>query len=82
MKKIVLASASTRRRDILEQCGISFEVKVSDVDENIESSGPDDLVTKLSYLKAKDVLCRVRTQIYTAKELFRHTRTMGVPKSL
>ncbi|MBO7401444.1 MAG: septum formation protein Maf [Lachnospiraceae bacterium] len=55
MKKIVLASASARRRDILEQCGISFEVKVSDVDENIESSGPDDLVTKLSYLKAKDV---------------------------
>ncbi len=55
MKKIILASASARRRDILEQCGIEFEVRVSEVDENIGSAGPDDLVTKLSYLKAKDV---------------------------
>ena len=55
MKPLILASASARRRDILEQCGIAFKVQVSDVDENIEADGPADLVTKLAMLKARDI---------------------------
>lgn len=55
MKPLILASASARRRDILEQCGIAFSIEVSDIDENIEAKDPADLVTKLSLLKARAV---------------------------
>lgn len=45
---IVLASASPRRRDILEQAGIPFTVCVSDVDESLE---PDDLAQPVEAAK-------------------------------
>ena len=34
--KFILASKSPRRKELLEQTGISFEVMVSDADENIK----------------------------------------------
>lgn len=55
MKKIILASQSPRRREIMKLVGIDFDVVISDCDENIEYDGPADMVEKLSYLKAKDV---------------------------
>lgn len=33
MKKIILASASPRRRALLEALGIDFEVRVADIEE-------------------------------------------------
>ena len=33
MKKIILASGSPRRQELLSQIGISFEVRTSDADE-------------------------------------------------
>ena len=53
--KVILASASPRRKEILGKTGIDFEVQVSDCDENIDENQPDKLVMKLSELKAKDV---------------------------
>ena len=35
MKRIVLASASPRRKELLEQIGLRFEVEPSDCDEEI-----------------------------------------------
>ena len=55
MNKIILASASPRRREIMQLVDLEFDVIVSDCDENIEYDGPADMVEKLSYLKAKDV---------------------------
>lgn len=46
--EIVLASASPRRRDILEQAGIPFTVCASDVDESLE---PDDLAQPVEAAK-------------------------------
>ena len=37
MKKIILASASPRRRELLAQIGLEFTVMPSDVEENPES---------------------------------------------
>jgi len=54
--KIILASSSPRRKDIMEQVGIPFEVRVSEVDENIGITKPDLLVKALSKLKAGAVL--------------------------
>ena len=56
--KVILASASPRRKEILGKTGIDFEVQVSDCDENIDENRPDELVMKLSELKAKAVAAK------------------------
>lgn len=53
--KIILASASPRRRELLEQIGLSFEVVTSHVEEKISSARPDRVVEELSCQKAKAV---------------------------
>ncbi len=53
--KVILASASPRRSDILKQAGIPFEVCVSDIEENSTAAKPADVVEELSAQKAGDV---------------------------
>lgn len=55
MKKIILASASPRRKELLTQIGFDFTVMPSDVEENPESTLPQDVVIELSKQKARDV---------------------------
>lgn len=57
--KIILASGSPRRKELLAQIGIDFEVMVSDVLENSRASGPEALVRELSGIKAKAVCDRL-----------------------
>ena len=52
MKKIVLASASPRRRELLSQVGIIFEVKPASGEERITSTEPSKGVEELSCQKA------------------------------
>ena len=55
MTKIILASASDRRKDILSQVGISYEVMPSSIDEDaIQADTPAALVEALSAAKAED----------------------------
>lgn len=56
-KKIVLASASPRRKKLLSQIGLNFIVESSNIDEQFdkESSDFDSLVKDLAYKKAKNV---------------------------
>lgn len=53
--KIILASASPRRKELMEQIGLSFTVEPSDAEENIGLTDPKELVAELSKLKADDV---------------------------
>ncbi len=54
--RVVLASASPRRREILEQIGLPFTVVPSCAEENVaEGISPSLLVQSLSLLKAADV---------------------------
>lgn len=55
MKKIVLASASPRRRELLAQIGFTFTVMPSDIEENLKSALPQDMVIELSKAKGRDV---------------------------
>ena len=57
-KPLVLASGSPRRKELLEQVGLSFVIDVADVDENLEADTPAELVEKLSQKKALHVLGR------------------------
>ena len=55
MNKIILASGSPRRKDILTAHGIDFEILVSDVDESFSETNPKKVVEELSRRKAKAV---------------------------
>ena len=51
-KKIILASASPRRRELLIQIGLDFDVVVSETEEKITSTEPAKVVEELSRQKA------------------------------
>ncbi len=62
MRKIILASASPRRRELLTQAGVRFEVVVSDAREVITKSDPAQIVEELAYTKAKAVAGLMREE--------------------
>lgn len=60
MHKVILASNSPRRKEILRQIGIPFEVMPSTCDENTVKTNPSEVVTELSMKKAEDVAYKVK----------------------
>ena len=54
-KKIILASAYPRRRELLTQIGLDFDVVVSETEEKINSTEPAKVVEELSAQKAEAV---------------------------
>lgn len=54
-KRIILGSASPRRRELLEQIGVEFEVKVSGKEEVYYSLDPVAIVKELALMKAENV---------------------------
>jgi septum formation protein len=57
--RLILASASPRRRELLAQAGYVFAVEAADVDESPgEGEPPDEYVKRLSEEKAQAVLAR------------------------
>lgn len=55
MKRIILASASPRRKELMAQAGFVFDIFVSTKEEKICSRSPEDTVKQLSEQKALDV---------------------------
>lgn len=55
MKKIILASGSPRRRELLSRIGLEYKVLVSHADENTSVAEPNEMVCKLSDMKAQAV---------------------------
>lgn len=60
--KIILASASPRRRELLTQIGLKFQVVVSNVEEKVTATAPAAVVEELSAQKAEGVLQMLREQ--------------------
>lgn len=53
-QRIVLASSSPRRRELLAGCGITFEIQSPDIDERVgENEKPKDLVERLAGEKGR-----------------------------
>lgn len=53
--RLILASGSARRRELLKMCGYDFTVMTCGAEESAEASSPRELVEKLSLLKAQTV---------------------------
>ena len=56
---IILASASPRRKELLNQIGWEFEICVSEVEEKVTKTLPWEVVEELSRQKAEDVYRKV-----------------------
>ena len=55
MRKIILASASPRRRELLERAGLSFTVMPASGEEKRSSEDPAEVVLQLARDKASAV---------------------------
>lgn len=58
MVRVILASGSPRRKELLEQVGVSFEISVADGEEVITGKLPWEIVEELSLQKAAEVAKR------------------------
>lgn len=54
-KRVILGSASPRRRELLAQIGINFDVLVSGGEERYTSTEPEEIVKELALAKAENV---------------------------
>ena len=82
MKRLILASASPRRRDLLHQICLHFDIVPSNIDENILEKDPNQLVKKLALLKASEVASRVKGIVIGADTIVVHKQTvLGKPIS-
>lgn len=61
--RIILASASPRRKELLTQLGVEFEVLISDVEEVITETEPNRVVEELSVQKAEAVFRRTEGDV-------------------
>lgn len=58
--RLILASASPRRRELLEQIGAEFEVIPAQGEEVISKDSPEQVVLELSRQKAQEIAERVQ----------------------
>lgn len=59
-KRIILGSASPRRKELLSQIGVKFEVRVSSGEEIYHSTEPEEIVKELALMKAENVDLELR----------------------
>lgn len=60
--RIILASKSPRRKEILDKIGIRFEIVESGFEESIDTGkSPEDVVKYLAYKKAEDVAGKINS---------------------
>lgn len=70
-RKIILASASPRRKEILEITGLSFSVDAGDYEEDMDLElGPHQLARFLSAQKAKTIAVKYRNALVIAADTF------------
>lgn len=69
MARVVLASGSPRRREILTALGVEFDVQPADIDESVEpGEAPLDYVRRLAATKARSVVAARRDGVVIAAD--------------
>ena len=70
-KPVVLASASPRRKEILEKAGLKFMVDASETEEKLDNNmDPADLAVSISLMKAKSARTMHPGSIIIAADTF------------
>ncbi len=83
MKRMILASGSPRRRELLHLFGIPFTVQAADIDESMDSSAPpEEEVARVSRCKAL-AIPRTREDVVIAADtiVVCQGRVLGKPHS-
>lgn len=83
MNNIILASASPRRKDILEKFGVKFKIIPSNINEEFdESNDPIEVVSSLALDKCRDVASRTSEGniIIAADTIVYYDSILGKPK--
>ncbi|MCH4886650.1 septum formation protein Maf [Acidaminobacter sp. JC074] len=83
MKKIILASGSPRRKEILEAVGAKFEIVTSDIEEVVrQGESPETVVAALAFEKAIDVAEKMEegALVIAADTIVYKDKIMGKPK--
>ena len=75
--RIILASGSPRRKELLAQIGMNFIVCKSTCGENIRSAVPEEIVCELSAQKAEDVFYGIREGRFQVPEAYRGATVLG-----
>ena len=81
--RIVLASASPRRKQLLEQMGLKFDVIVSNIEEKSpQGLAPEEISMELAYNKAMNVALQINEPaiVIGADTLVVKDRILGKPK--
>lgn len=84
MKKIILASNSPRRKQIMEMLQIPFEIIISGVEEKIDPAlSESELVMDLAYQKAVDIFKTHKDDIVLGFDtlVYMDGLTLGKPKN-
>ncbi|PEP62854.1 MULTISPECIES: Maf family protein [Bacillus] len=83
MKKLILASGSPRRKELLELAGVPFEIVVSEIEETIGAySSPADIVMSLALQKASAVVENHEDSVVLGADTIvtYESRILGKPK--
>ena len=84
-RRIILASASPRRKEIMEQAGYEFEIQVSHKEEVYTATEPAEIVKELALLKANDIADKNETKsllVIGADTVVAHAgKILGKPKT-
>ena len=78
MSKIILASASPRRKELLEQAGISFYIMPATGEEVITKTNPSEVVESLSEQKAQEIFAKLSNEAGFEKKILQNHETMVV----
>lgn len=81
--RIILASASPRRKQLLEQMGLKFDVIVSNIEEESpQGLAPEEISMELAYNKAMNVALQINEPaiVIGADTLVVKDRILGKPK--
>lgn len=83
MMRIVLASQSPRRKKLLQQIGLAFEIYPSNAEEISAHTDPELLVEDLAALKAEDVASRFSESLVIGSDtiVVHNGEVLGKPKN-
>lgn len=82
--KLILASSSPRRKQLLNMAGLHFDILASEIDEHIQANQkPEEMVQSLAYQKAKEVQRKHRdAYVIGADTIVVHEgQALGKPKT-